>query len=85
MKLDAGGSAAGRLAAARRRRRLAGIGFTVALLIAGLAFEGEQLEEAKPGVLRRGVLGDRRVGRCSASSSGSPGLRARQLAGTAER
>ena len=30
---------------------IAGIGFTVSLLIANLAFEGDQLEEAKLGVL----------------------------------
>jgi Na+/H+ antiporter NhaA/protein-disulfide isomerase len=35
---------------------VAGIGFTVALLIAELAFEGEQLEEAKLGILGASIL-----------------------------
>ena len=64
---------------------IAGIGFTVALLIAGLAFEGEQLEEAKAGVLAAAA--------CSAIVAWAlfrvveklPGeFRARQLAATAE-
>ena len=41
---------------------VAGIGFTVSLLIASLAFDGQQLDEAKLGVLGRG----RRSPRCSA-------------------
>ena len=63
----------------------AGIGFTVSLLIAGLAFHGQLLEEAKLGVL----------GSCVVSSLGAWGafrlirhlpaaLRARQLARTAD-
>ena len=39
------------LAIARRSRDLAGIGFTVALLIADLTFAGARLEEAKVGIL----------------------------------
>ena len=35
---------------------VAGIGFTVSLLIANLAFEGEQLEQAKVGVLASGIF-----------------------------
>ncbi|MFL6137062.1 MAG: Na+/H+ antiporter NhaA [Frankiaceae bacterium] len=35
---------------------LAGIGFTVSLLIASLAFDGEQLEEAKLGILSAALL-----------------------------
>jgi protein-disulfide isomerase len=35
---------------------IAGIGFTVSLLIAGLAFHGEQLDQAKVGVLSAGVV-----------------------------
>ncbi len=64
---------------------IAGIGFTVALLIAGLAFTGEQLEEAKAGVLAAAAcaagfswlvfrLGERLPGE----------MRIRQLAATAE-
>ena len=40
----------------RRRRSIAGIGFTVSLLIADLAFHGEQLEEAKLGVLSAALV-----------------------------
>jgi Na+/H+ antiporter NhaA len=64
---------------------VAGIGFTVSLLIATLAFHGRQLEEAKLGILAAAV---------SASLLGwlvftviahlPPELRQRQLAGTAE-
>jgi Na+/H+ antiporter NhaA len=35
---------------------VAGIGFTVALLIAGIAFQGRELEEAKLGILTSAVL-----------------------------
>src|SRR5262249_51031061 len=63
----------------------AGIGFTVSLLIAGLAFHGQDLAEAKVGVLAT----------CLVSSLGAFGavrilrrlptaLRVRQLAGTAD-
>ena len=64
---------------------MAGIGFTVSLLISSLAFEGQQLEEAKLGVLaaalprrcwRWGVF--RVIRRLPAE------VRARQIAGTAE-
>ena len=44
-------AAAGRLGGRRRRGTIAGIGFTIALLVATLAFEGRQLEEAKLGIL----------------------------------
>ena len=42
---------------------VAGIGFTVSLLIASIAFEGQQLEEAKLGILGSArALGAARVG-----------------------
>jgi Na+/H+ antiporter NhaA len=64
---------------------VAGIGFTVSLLIAGIAFDGSQLAEAKLGVLTAAVLAAglswitfRAIGRLPAER------RARQLLGTAE-
>ena len=64
---------------------VAGIGFTVSLLISSLAFEGQQLEEAKLGVLGAAVLSSllawivfRVIARLPAP------VRARQLVGTAE-
>jgi protein-disulfide isomerase len=64
---------------------VAGIGFTVSILISSLAFEGEQLEEAKLGVLGAAALSTvlawiifRVIERLPTP------LRARQLAGTAE-
>jgi Na+/H+ antiporter NhaA len=64
---------------------VAGIPFTVSILIAGIAFEGRQLEEAKLGVLGAAILASllawivfRVVARLPA------GMRARQLAGTAD-
>jgi Na+/H+ antiporter NhaA len=64
---------------------VAGIPFTVSILIAGIAFEGSQLEEAKLGVLGAAIFATlvswavfRAVARMPA------GLRARQLAETAE-
>jgi protein-disulfide isomerase len=63
----------------------AAIGFTVSLLIAGIAFDGRQLEEAKIGVLAGAILAAvlswlvfKLIDRMPA------GRRARQLAGTAE-
>jgi Na+/H+ antiporter NhaA/predicted DsbA family dithiol-disulfide isomerase len=63
----------------------AGIGFTVSLLIAGLAFHGQALAEAKLGVLGSAVISSlgawgafRLIRRLPAA------LRARQLAGTAD-
>ena len=51
------------LAGDRRRGTVAGCGFTVSVLISSIAFEGQQLEEAKLGVLQRGdPLVPRRVG-----------------------
>jgi Na+/H+ antiporter NhaA len=64
---------------------VAGIGFTVSLLIAGLAFDGQQLAEAKLGVLVAAVLATLfswavfRMIRLMPES-----LRARQFAGTAD-
>jgi Na+/H+ antiporter NhaA len=64
---------------------VAGIGFTVSLLISSLAFDGQRLEEAKFGVLVAAVLAAlagwavfRVTGRLPAQ------VRARQLVGTAE-
>jgi Na+/H+ antiporter NhaA len=64
---------------------VAGIGFTVSLLIANLAFTGRQLDEAKLGVLASAVLASlggwivfRGIARLPTQ------VRARQLAGTAE-
>jgi protein-disulfide isomerase len=64
---------------------VAGIGFTISLLISSLAFEGQQLEEAKLGVLGAAVLSSllawtvfRMIGRLPAP------VRARQLVGTAD-
>jgi Na+/H+ antiporter NhaA len=63
---------------------VAGIPFTVSILIAGIAFEGRQLEEAKLGVLGAAILASllswvafRVIARLPT------GVRARQLAGTA--
>ncbi len=64
---------------------VAGVGFTVSLLISSIAFDGEQLEEAKIGVLAAAVLASflswsvfRVIRRLPAE------VRARQIAGTAE-
>jgi Na+/H+ antiporter NhaA len=64
---------------------VAGIGFTVSLLIANIAFEGRQLEEAKLGVLAAAILASlvswavfRAISRIPAST------RARQIADTAD-
>ena len=64
---------------------VAGIGFTVSLLISSLAFEGQLLEEAKIGILAGAVLSSlsawgvfRLIARIPAST------RARQLSGTAD-
>jgi Na+/H+ antiporter NhaA len=64
---------------------VAGIGFTVSLLISSIAFEGQQLEEAKLGVLGAAILASllswivfRAIGRLPEQ------VRARQLVGTAE-
>jgi Na+/H+ antiporter NhaA len=64
---------------------VAGIGFTVSLLIASIAFEGQQLDEAKLGVLGAAILASalswvvfRVIARLPAQ------VRARQLLGTAD-
>jgi Na+/H+ antiporter NhaA len=64
---------------------VAGIGFTVSLLIANIAFEGRQLEEAKLGVLAAAILASlvswavfRAISHIPAST------RARQIADTAD-
>jgi Na+/H+ antiporter NhaA len=64
---------------------VAGLGFTVSLLISSLAFEGPQLEEAKLGVLGAAILATlvswgvfRAIARLPAE------MRARQVAGTAD-
>jgi Na+/H+ antiporter NhaA len=64
---------------------VAGIGFTVALLIAGIAFEGRQLEEAKLGILASGVLATVVGWAAFRLINLIPDrVRARQLSGTAE-
>jgi Na+/H+ antiporter NhaA len=64
---------------------VAGIGFTVSLLIASIAFDGQQLEEAKVGILAAAIIAAllglvvfRVIARLPAL------MRARQLRGTAE-
>jgi Na+/H+ antiporter NhaA len=64
---------------------VAGIGFTISLLISSIAFEGQQLEEAKLGVLAAAIVSSlvawtifRVIARLPAP------VRARQLAGTAD-
>jgi Na+/H+ antiporter NhaA len=64
---------------------IAGVGFTVSLLISSLAFSGERLDQAKLGVLASAIAAPtlawcvlRLIGRLPAP------LRARQIAGTAE-
>jgi Na+/H+ antiporter NhaA len=64
---------------------IAGIGFTVSLLIASLAFEGDQLQEAKLGVLSAAICASAAtwiVYRATALLR--PGRRVRALVGTAE-
>jgi Na+/H+ antiporter NhaA len=64
---------------------VAGIGFTVSLLIASIAFEGQQLDEAKLGVLAAAVLASGLswvVFRVTARLPAE--VRARQLLGTAD-
>jgi Na+/H+ antiporter NhaA len=64
---------------------VAGIGFTVSLLISSLAFEGRQLEEAKLGVLAAAILASLLswvVFRVIAMLPAS--VRARQISGTAD-
>jgi protein-disulfide isomerase len=64
---------------------IAGIGFTVSLLIAHLAFDGEQLREAKLGVLSAGVCASVATWLVfRATALLPPRLRIRALLGTAE-
>jgi protein-disulfide isomerase len=64
---------------------VAGIGFTVALLIAGIAFTGRELEEAKLGILASGVLATAFAWAAFRLIALIPErVRARQLSGTAE-
>jgi Na+/H+ antiporter NhaA len=64
---------------------LAGIGFTVALLIATLAFTGGQLEEAKLGILTAALLASVLTWLLSRATAMLPArTRARALLGTAE-
>ena len=64
---------------------VAGIPFTVSILIAGIAFEGSQLEEAKLGVLGAAILAALVSWIMFRAVSRMPeGVRARQLAKTAE-
>jgi Na+/H+ antiporter NhaA len=64
---------------------LAGIGFTVSLLIATLAFQGPELEEAKLGILGSALLASVLTWLVSRATALLPAqLRARALLGTAE-
>ena len=64
---------------------VAGIGFTVALLIASIAFEGRQLEEAKLGILSSAVVSALLSWAAFRLIARIPDrVRARQLSGTAE-
>ncbi len=64
---------------------VAGIGFTVALLISSLAFTGERLDEAKLGVLCSCVLAPLLAWAVLAAGRRIPvGVRARQIGSTAE-
>ncbi len=64
---------------------VAGIGFTVSLLISGLAFSGERLAEAKLGVLGSAILAPLVAWGVIAFVQRLPNsVRARQISGTAE-
>jgi Na+/H+ antiporter NhaA len=64
---------------------VAGVGFTVSLLISSLAFEGERLQEAKLGVLAAAVLAPALAWAVFALVRRMPrSVRARQIAGTAQ-
>ena len=64
---------------------IAGIGFTVALLVAAIAFEGTTLEEAKIGILTAGLLATGLTWLLfRATAKLPPRLRIRALAGGAE-
>jgi Na+/H+ antiporter NhaA len=64
---------------------VAGIGFTISLLISSLAFEGQQLDEAKLGVLGAAVLSSLVAWTVFRVIARLPDpVRARQLIGTAE-
>jgi Na+/H+ antiporter NhaA len=64
---------------------VAGIGFTVALLIAGIAFDGRELEEAKLGILSSAVLAALVSWAAFRLIALIPDrVRARQISGTAE-
>jgi Na+/H+ antiporter NhaA len=64
---------------------VAGIGFTVSLLIATIAFQGQQLDEAKLGVLGAAVLASGLSWAVFRMTARLPAeVRARQLLGTAE-
>jgi Na+/H+ antiporter NhaA len=64
---------------------VAGIGFTVSLLISGLAFSGERLDEAKLGVLASAILAPLVAWAIFSVVKRLPsGVRARQISSTAE-
>jgi Na+/H+ antiporter NhaA len=64
---------------------VAGVGFTVSLLISTLAFQGQQLDEAKLGVLGAAILASLLSLVVARAIARVPDpVRARQLAGTAE-
>jgi Na+/H+ antiporter NhaA len=64
---------------------VAGVGFTVSLLISGLAFTGERLDQAKLGVLGAAILAPLVAWAVFSAVKRLPGsVRARQISGTAE-
>jgi Na+/H+ antiporter NhaA len=64
---------------------IAGIGFTVSLLVATIAFSGDQLDEAKAGVLASGLAASSLTWLLFRATARLPrALRARVLLGTAE-
>jgi Na+/H+ antiporter NhaA len=64
---------------------IAGVGFTVSLLIASLAFQGQQLADAKLGVLAAAIVAPSLAWALTRGIQRMPAaVRARQIAGTAE-
>jgi Na+/H+ antiporter NhaA len=63
---------------------IAGIGFTVSLLIATLAFDGRELDEAKLGIVSAAVVASALTWLLFRATAYVPGLRLRALLGAAE-